>query len=158
MDEVKDANSMLTFGLETPRDLLEKLKRDGALLDQEVTSDRFFNFVITGYSLIDWIKNSASVPATARNAGTAMYQDHWIKICGDIAAASKHFTLTRRVPITSSAESEQGYGLGRYGKGGYGIGEHSIQIQLNDGSSISCLELVKKVIDAWETFFHSHRL
>ena len=37
----------LTFGLQTPRDLLEKLKRDGSLLDDEVTSDRLFNFVIT---------------------------------------------------------------------------------------------------------------
>jgi len=149
---------MLTFGLETPRDLLEKLKRDAGLLDQEVTSDRFFNFVITGYSLIDWIKNSASVPATVRKAVEAMHNDHGIKICGDIATASKHFMLDRRKPITSSAESRQGSGHGRFGKGGYGIGEQSIQIALNDGSSLSCLELVKNVIDAWETFFHSHRL
>jgi hypothetical protein len=39
---------MLTFGLKTPRDLLEKLKRDATLLDDEVTSDRFFNFAVTG--------------------------------------------------------------------------------------------------------------
>jgi hypothetical protein len=44
----------LTFGLETPRDLLEKLKRDAALLREEATSDKFFNFVVTGYSIIDW--------------------------------------------------------------------------------------------------------
>jgi hypothetical protein len=38
--------SALTYGLETPSDLLAKLKRDAALLKDEVTSDRFFNFVV----------------------------------------------------------------------------------------------------------------
>ncbi len=52
----------LTFGLRTPRDLLEKLERDAALINDEVTSDRFFNFVVTGYSMVDWIKNDSSIP------------------------------------------------------------------------------------------------
>ena len=55
----------------------------------------------------------------------------WIKICGDLATASKNFTLTTRKPITSVAESRRGYGLGRDGKGGWGVGEESIQIELN---------------------------
>jgi hypothetical protein len=87
-----------------------------------------------------------------------MYQDRWIKICGDIATASKHFTLDTRQPITARAESTRGWGLGRYGKGGYGIGEENIQIELNDGSSFSCLELVEQLLSTWETFFRSHGL
>jgi hypothetical protein len=141
---------MLTFGLKTPRDLLDKLKRDGCLLDDEVTSDRFFNFVITGYSLIDWVKHE---PTVARSDVDAMYHARWIRICGDIANASKHFTLTTRRPITSKVESQQGSGVGRFGKGGFGIGEEGIVIELNDGSSFSCLELVKNVIETWEEFF-----
>jgi hypothetical protein len=147
----------LTYGLRTPRDLFEKLKRDALLLDEEVTSDRFFNFVVTGYSLIDWLKHEPSVlPADTE----AMYKDQWIKICGDLATASKHFALDpkKRTPITSKAESERGYGLGRYGKGGFGIGEEDIQIELNNGTSFYCLELVQSVIDTWETFFRVHGL
>jgi hypothetical protein len=49
-----------TYGLKTARDLLEKLKWDGSRLDHEVTSGSFFNFVITGYSLIDWLVFSLS--------------------------------------------------------------------------------------------------
>jgi hypothetical protein len=144
---------MLTAGLKTPRHLLEKLKRDGILLDEEVTSDRLFNFVITGYSLIDWLKHEPTVPASDVEA---MYHDGWIKICGDIATASKHFSLTARKPITSNVDSRQGWGMGRFGKGGFGTGEEDILIQLNDGSSFSCLELVRKVIETWEEFFRLH--
>lgn len=55
------------------------------------------------------------------------YADKWLRVCGDLATAAKHFELTRRNPITSSATSRQGYGMGRYGKGGYGAGEESIK-------------------------------
>src|SRR5262245_23187408 len=109
----------LTFGLKTARDLLDKLKRDADLLDEEVTSDRFFNFVVTGYSLVDWLKHEPSVP---RAAIEAMYKDQWIKICGDLATASKHYQLTSRPPIVSDTKSSQGWGMGRFGKGGWGVG------------------------------------
>ena len=89
----------LTYGLQTAKELLEKLRRDAALLDEEVSSDRFFNFVVTGYSLIDWIKNDPAVPAAAKAAVSPLYSDPWLKVCGDLATASKHFILTTRVPM-----------------------------------------------------------
>jgi hypothetical protein len=48
--------------------------------------------------------------------------------------------------------------VGRFGKGGFGIGEEGIVIELNDGSSFSCLELVKNVIETWEEVFRLHGL
>lgn len=52
----------LPLPLLSSQDLFAKLQRDAALLvDDEVTTDRFFNFVITGYSLIDWVKVDASL-------------------------------------------------------------------------------------------------
>lgn len=145
----------LTFGLRTPRDLFEKLKRDAKLLDEEITSDRFFNFVVTGYSIIDWLKHEASVPLADTNA---MYKNQWIKICGDLATASKHFELTKRVPVTSDTESAQGWGRGRWGKGKYGIGEEEITVQLEDGSFLQSFELVERIIKEWESFFCAHGL
>lgn len=142
----------LTFGLQTPRDLFDKLKRDAALLEEEVTSDRLFNFVVTGYSIIDWLKHEPSAPQAATQA---MYQNQWIKICGDLATACKHFELTTRRPITSDAKSGRGWGRGRWGKGGYGIGEEDILIELNDGSSLPSFELVERVVETWDKFFLS---
>jgi hypothetical protein len=151
----------LTFGLSSARDLFEKLKRDAKALDDEVSSDRFFNFVVTGYSLIDWVKNDPSVPATAKTPATvqALYTDRWLKICGDLATASKHFTLLQRKPVTLSAtQALGGYGVGRYGKGVYGVGEPSILIELNDGTRFTCLELMQGVLSVWEAFFAAHRI
>jgi hypothetical protein len=125
-------------------------------LQAEVTSDRAFNFVITGYSMIDWIKNDPSVPPSAKAASPLLYNDPWMKICGDLANGSKHFKLKRRIPIVSAATSTQGFGLGRFGKGKFGLGEESISVELDDGTTFGILELVQGVLSAWETFFSSH--
>ncbi|WP_341710396.1 hypothetical protein [Limnobacter sp.] len=148
----------LTFGLTSIRDLHAKLQRDAAALDNEVTSDSFFNFVITGYSMIDWVKNDLTVPSTAKLPAIVqgLYNDPWLKVCGDIATASKHFTLTKRTPITSSASSSSGFGVGRFGKGVYGVGEESIEVCLNNGTSFHCLDLVQGVLSSWQTFFSAH--
>lgn len=85
----------LTYGLKTAKDLLDKLRRDAKMLDDEVSSDRFFNFVITGYSLIEWVMKDPSVPQSAKTTSEKanLYKNQWLKVCGDIADASKHFTL-----------------------------------------------------------------
>ena len=147
----------LTSGLKTTRDLFEKLRRDAALLEEtEVTSDKFFNFAVTGYSLIDWVKNDPSVSLTAKADVASLYSDHWLRICGDIANASKHFSLTKRAPITSSVDSSRGYGSGRFGMGYFGVGEEQIEITLSDGSVISAFDFVRNVVSTWESFFNKH--
>jgi|GEM_PF-836817 len=152
----------LTYGLLSARSLYEKLQRDAKALEEEVNSDRFFNFVVTGYSLIDWVKEDPSVPQTVKTAVNTIYDDihheqwKWIKMCGDIAIASKHFTVTRRKLITSSVTSEQGFGVARYGRGPFGLGEERIEVKLTDDSSVDCFELVNGVMNTWENFFPSH--
>jgi len=145
----------LTFGFTSILDLFEKLKRGAVLLDEKVTSDRFFNFVITGYTMIDWVKNDSTIPATISKQSVVeeeLYKDEWLKICRDIATASKHFKLNTRKPITSSATSSQGFGAGRFGKGGFGTGEEGIKITLDDGTTFNCLDLAQNVIRTWQLF------
>ncbi|WP_339753405.1 hypothetical protein [uncultured Marinobacter sp.] len=150
----------LTYGLRSVRELFAKLQRDAKLLDEEVTSDRLFNFVLTGYSMIDWVRNDPSIskPAKSETEIDSLYADYWLKICGDLATASKHFKLTKRQPITRSATSSQGYSVGRYGKGGYGVGEEAIQIELDDGARYDVLEFVNGVVEAWKGFFYRHQI
>ena len=149
----------LTYGLLSARSLYEKLQRDAEALKEEVNSDRFFNFVVTGYSLIDWVKKDPSVPQTVQTAVNDIHDDihhdqwKWIKRCGDIAIASKHFTVTRRQLITSSVTSEQGFGIARFGRGPFGLGEERIEVTLTDGRSFDCLELVSGVMNTWKKFF-----
>lgn len=146
----------LTYGLNTAKELLEKLQRDAALLNEEVTSDLFFNFVVTGYSLVDWIKNDPAVPTNAKAMLPSLRSDRWLTICGDLATASKHFILTRRVPVAADARSECGWGAGRFGKGGWGVGEETIGVTLTDGTTYSGLDFVKGVLQTWDRFFVAH--
>ncbi len=148
----------LTFSLKTATDLYKKLERDARALDEKVTSDRLFNFVVTGYSLIDWIKNDPSVSAAAKNDTKCLYEDRWLKVCGDLATACKHFTINKRTPITSTGSSNTGWGMGRYGKGAYGNGEESIEITLDDGNIFKCDELVRNVLLTWKCFFTTHSI
>lgn len=128
------------------------MKRDGALLEEEVTTDRLFNFVVTAYSLVDWVKNDPKVPLDAKDPKVlgSLRDDQWIKVCGDLAIACKHFELTKRRPITAKTQSRQG--------GRYGIGEEWITVQLNDGFSFNCLFMADNVIDTWEDFFQKFNI
>jgi hypothetical protein len=148
------------FSLSSTRDLFAKLERDADALEQEVTSDRLFNFVVTGYSMIDWVKNDPTIPPAAKTHSIlrGLRDDQWLTICGDLATACKHFALDRRKPITTSANSACGFGTGGYGKGGYGIGEESIEIRLNDGTCFQCLDLVEGVITTWQSFFTFYKV
>jgi hypothetical protein len=145
----------LTYGLLSARSLYEKLQRDAKALKEEVNSDRFFNFVVTGYSLIDWVKKIRQFHKQLKLPLKIFTDDQWIKTCRDLANASKHFTLNYP-PITSSATSEQGFGVGRFGLGGFGLGEERIEVKLTDGSSFDCFELVDGVMNTWKDFFSSH--
>ena len=82
---------MLTCKLNDPYDLLEKLRNDVELLEDEVTSYRFFNLAVTGYHIIDWIKNNEAIPDATREAVKNMYKNKYISVCRDLANASKHF-------------------------------------------------------------------
>ena len=139
------AKSLPLGKLNSATELFQKLKRDACRLHDEVTSDRFFDFVVTGYSLIDWVKKDTEISIDAQ----ILYDDHWLKICGDLATAAKHFELDRREPRTSAVVSEQAYGKGRYGKGAYGVGEEAIEVRMNDDTTCTLDELVEGVLDAW---------
>lgn len=136
-------------------DLFDKLKRDAALFNDRVTSDGLFNFVVTGYSLIDWVKSDPVTKARPENSRVidALYKDPWLQVCGDVATAAKHFALTSRKPITENVVSRQGFGLGRYGAGEYTVGEEEIVVVLTDGSEYSVLQLVEGVLATWSTYF-----
>ena len=123
-----------------------------------MTGDRFFDLVITAYHITDWVKNDASIPAAAKNDIASMYENKYVALCRDIANASKHFELRDdyKNRTTESAEARRGFGCGRFGKGGFGVGEDSICIRCNDGTQMNALELAHGALDAWVSFFDSH--
>jgi hypothetical protein len=151
----------LSATLKSAKDLLHKLERDIKLLDVEVTTDKFFNFVITAYSICDWIKNDPSVPIAAKKALSQFRTQQEILICRDVANSNKHFVLNPRnqsQAVTQEVKSEAGFGVGRYGVGGFGVGEEEITITLNDGSVFGAIDFASQVIAAWQDFFKQHQV
>ena len=153
-------NVALRYGLRSPRDLYEKARRDAAKLREEVTSDGFFNFVITAYSVADWIENDLRLPDTVRADPVARKHggDPILLLCGEIANGSKHFRLTKADPHARSITSDRGFGMGRFGCGPFGVGEESIVIMMADGTQQPCPEFVEQVLAFWESFFATHQI
>ena len=150
--------SSLTYGLRSWKDLYEKLKRDAELLEDEVTSDRLFNFVITAYHLCDWVGKASEVPETIRVCGGSAWKNKPISICRDIADASKHFGLNRKPGTVDKVESQRACGTGRFGKGAYGVGEEGITLTLSDNLHIKALSFKNEVLNFWHDFFCKNSL
>jgi len=152
---------MITYKLSCPYDLLEKLRADVELFEKQVTTYRFFNLVVTGYHILDWIKNTESIPTTTREAVKNMYENEYISVCRDVANASKHskFKENYKNRKIKSAESMQGpLGTGRFGKGVFGVGEEQITIECLDGCKHDALKFAKAVLQTWDVFFKEHKL
>jgi hypothetical protein len=151
----------MRYGLESASDLFAKLERDAKLLEDEVTSDRFLNFVVTAYHLCEWVEKDNGVGEVAKgDVRDNIRETECIKICRDLANASKHFELNGRYrnQTIESADSNSGFGEGRYGKGGFGEGEQEIRITLLNNREINALDLKNEVIRTWSNFFERHNL
>ena len=79
-------------------------------------------------------------------------------VCQDVANGNKHMKITFYTPPTADVSSKQGYGVGRFGKGGYGIGEQQIAITMTDGTTFDALGVVRAVTKLWEEFYARHAL
>lgn len=122
------------FKLASIHDIYEKLQRDGVALNDDVTIERVFNFVATAYFMVEWVKNDPSVSQIIKNHGIIddLYNDHWLKVCGDLAAARQHFKLKN------------------------GDRKNNSQIMLDNGINFHCRDLVQGVLSSWRNFFTSH--
>jgi hypothetical protein len=136
----------LRYGLQTAHDLFDKLQRDVQLLDEEVTSDRMFNVVVTARHLAEWIEKERGIRLNE------LHDTDLFKTCRDIANASKHFELTKQTEV-DEVSSSRGYGVGRYGKGGFGVGEESISIKVKSQDPVNALEFARRLIDLYRPFF-----
>jgi hypothetical protein len=143
-------------GIHSARHLLEKLRRELARLEAEVSSDTFANFVITAHSICDWIENDPSVPAAARSALPAMRVKEKLQVCRDLANGTKHFRLNYPDATVVDATCTTAYGMGRYGVGPHGVGEPTIQISFSDGRLTDGLTVAREVMAEWQQFFSDH--
>jgi len=125
----------LAFGIEAPRDLLAKARREVGRLEQaenwhgtddwEPIADAAINAALTLWHITDWIANSpdpacqsaiAQIKAkrgSAKTAALAVLQEHVlddsnIALCDALANGAKHFTIRERSLDPNAALREAG--------------------------------------------------
>jgi hypothetical protein len=121
--------------------MLNKLRRQASYLEAEVNKDEFDNFALTAYHLLEWVEKEPSflVDGAMRTEMGALKGRLELQACRDAANSCKHRQITRSSQ-TADTNVDEGFGVGRFGYGGYGIGEEQ-------------MELSRQVLGIWEDFF-----
>jgi hypothetical protein len=93
--------------LKTAADLLHKLERDYARLQQDPDNvDAAYNFFVTAENLPEWVKDKAFKHKIQQ-------QETLLTICNELATGAKHFTSGKQRPAVAAATRygyvEEGY-------------------------------------------------
>lgn len=143
---------MAFLELSTPRDMLEKAKREYGRLKTNFDIDNVFNFFVTANHIRDYIEKNKVVPQAIVETFCA---DQDLKDCRDLCDKAKHLRLTKRVdPITHKwSGAIGGAPIGAVPIGGDGEWE-----LWSDGRVVNIEGLADRVIAKWDRFFLSHAL
>lgn len=171
----------LRYGFNDAIDVYVKTYRDGALLHDEVTKDRFWSFLMTANAISDWVQAGPFSDAVKKEAKDVVWHKGPIEACRDLCNAGKHCEITRYSPKTRYAAAEGGFGYG-FGHGQYGLGfaavtrhipktgdgfgedEYCVGVVdvdikfVYDGREYRALELVYGLVWIWGEFFERHGL
>ncbi|WP_050462941.1 hypothetical protein [Herbaspirillum autotrophicum] len=137
------------FSLKTPRDMLEKAKRERLRLAESPTVDNAFNFFVTARHIVDYAKKASPINQFLINN---FEQDSDIKALCDIGDKGKHLTLTRNDRIDPVAERKLA-GLFNAPYGTVSFGQTVIVWKLElDGKRVDLFEFADTIIEKWEKF------
>lgn len=162
----------LSFGMNSPRDLLEKVRRDLVRLEtaasaqvEEQISDALFDFAVAVTSLKDWLKKQSSSAFTDQDVENHVRGSVALSSFRDIANAGKHRGITRYSPsisevsasatavIIPSPDPVSGARPTAPAKPTF-----KIKVIRRDGARLEAVQLSKQALADWETFFRTHSL
>lgn len=138
----------------------QKLEKIFGRINGGLHKDDLDDFFKTAYHLIEITEKDEGTSLVQKSMAAALRQDIDMKICRDIANASKHFRLDPKLnpsPTVERTSTCEGFGVGRFGKSGYGIGEQSITLYLSDGTDTDALSLVERIFTKWTDIFNGNK-
>lgn len=142
------------FEYATPRQMLEKAKRELQRLAEDMTSDNVFNFFVTAYHIVDRVEVPGTVP---RQDIRALYSNPDFKKCKYICNKSKHRKLKKDDDEFSTYRRPAAvFGEAVFGESIYNGGRAYFIIDKNE--RVDVLELGQDIIYLWETFFNEHNI
>jgi hypothetical protein len=145
---------MAFFELRTPRDMLEKTKREYARLNASFDIDHVFNFFVSAYHISDYIKKSNAVPQAVIDA---FLSDTDIQACHDLCDKGKHMRLTKPGRHDPQTVIWNGcFGGAPFGVLPFGGGDKWVVFVGNKQFDVEWL--AQRVLEKWEAFFVQHGL
>lgn len=157
----------LTFHFATPGDLLAKLKRDLARLndavstgDREPIADCLFDFTNTCYSIKDWLKANTNARFSPTDVEDYVKDTQVLDACRDICNANKHHIITCYSPTDNVYESLTANPVAAppFPRSGLGLEaspqpDFRVKVLLTDGTKFEVTDLADRVVRKWERFF-----
>ena len=142
------------FEMSSPCDLLGKAIRDYEKMQKNISTDTIFNFFVTTYHVMDYVKALGTVNTLAIKQ---FYNDTDFKLCNFLCNKGKHFHLKNREPYeTKHQPAIQGDTLGSFVLGVGCLGGTERFVLLDNNQEIDVIELGEKLIDKWKAFFKTH--
>jgi hypothetical protein len=133
-----------------------KLKRVCGRLDAEVHKDDLDDFFKTAYHLLEITEKCSITTPEQKEHATALRCDPEMELCREIVNRQKHYTLSPRShpsPAITNATIKEGYGMGRIGAGGFGVGEQSVTLHFTDGTECDAHDLSNSIFEKLARIF-----
>jgi|ERR1700733_15319167 hypothetical protein len=152
------------FDIVNSQDFYQKLLEDfDDFMQQQDSARHAMNCAITAHHMADWvwgdfIKSNAGLKAKLGIKGKDDFmrwidtQTVWYGLVQSLSNGSKHF-------IRKAAEGTQkieGFGMGGYGQGPYGMSYLAIEISATDPRFLPINQLLESVIRFWRDFLRDN--
>ena len=144
---------MSFFELRTPRDMLEKTRREHARLCSDFTIDNVFSFFVSAYHIRDYVAKTNPV---IQKALEAFLLGNDLKDCRDLCDKGKHLHLTHRHDPITDISGGGGFGESAFGESAFSDSEE--WHLLAEGRNVDVRQLANRVLQKWEEFFEKNGL
>ena len=138
------------FELQSPRDLLEKAKRDYVKMKADTSTDSIFNFFVTTYHVVDYVK---ALDAVSKVAIDQLYEDSDFKMCQFLCNKGKHIKLCQESAFEAKHKAATGVPLGSFVLGTSELGCPERFVVVDGGEEVEAVDLGEKLLQKWEAFF-----
>lgn len=119
-------------------------------------ADDLDDFCKTAWHLVELVERDANSTREMRKLASRLRSDPGISLCEHAANVEKHGTskpkVAKKVGL-NAVEINQGWGIGGFGRGGYGVGEQDITFKFDDGTERNAFDFAAAVLNKWEKIF-----